>query len=103
MAGKKDGSAKKIAGERVDILFSHAVRADPVLAKRYVFLAREIAMRQRMRLPRRYRRKFCRVCGSYFVPGDNFRVRISNGNVIYTCLDCGAVRRFPLRQGAEAL
>lgn len=99
MAGKKDPSVKKIAGERIEILFSRAyeVRDDPKLAARYVFLAREIAMRQRIRLPKSYRRMFCRTCGSYFVPGDNLRVRIARGKVVYTCGVCGAVRRYPIR------
>lgn len=98
MAGKKDPSAKKIAGERIEILFSraHEVRDDPELAKRYVYLAREIAMRQRMRLPKSCRRKFCRSCGSYFVPGENLRVRVLRGKVIYTCGVCGAVKRYPI-------
>ena len=92
-------SPKKIALERIEILFAQAYRNrdDPALANRYVFLAREIAMRQRLRMPREFRRLFCPVCHAYFVAGKNFRVRIQHSKVICTCGVCGAVTRYPLR------
>lgn len=95
---RKGPTAKEIALERIVILFDQAYqnRADPVLADRYVALAREIAMRRRLRMPREYRRSFCPVCHTYFVPGENHHVRIQHGKVISTCKICGAVTRFPL-------
>ncbi|HJK77438.1 MAG TPA: ribonuclease P [Methanocorpusculum sp.] len=99
MAQHKKGPAPRtIALERIEILFDQAYRnrSDPALADRYVALAREIAMRHRMRIPRKFRRAFCPVCHVYIVPGDNFRVRIQHGKVISTCRICGTVIRYPL-------
>ncbi|MCZ0862031.1 ribonuclease P protein component 4 [Methanocorpusculum vombati] len=69
---RKGPTAKEIALERIAILFDQAYqnRADPVLADRYVAPAREIAMRRRLRMPREYRRFFCPVCHTCFVPGE---------------------------------
>lgn len=98
-SGKKDHSTSKISRERIEILFHEAYlhRDDPTLSKRYVFLARELAMRQRLTLPKKYRRMFCKTCGAYFIPGENLRVRVSRGKVVYTCEVCGAVKRFPIK------
>ncbi len=98
MAQHKGPSPKKIASERIEILFDQAYRNrfDPERASRYVSLAREIAMRQRLRMPKEYRRSFCPGCRTYFVPGKNLRVRIQHGKVIYTCGVCGLVTRYPL-------
>lgn len=99
MAQRRKGpTAKEIALERIEILFDQAYqnRAEPVLADRYVALAREIAMRRRLRMPKKYRRAFCPVCHAYFVPGENIRIRIQHGKVIVTCKVCGAITRIPL-------
>ncbi|HJJ89332.1 MAG TPA: ribonuclease P [Methanocorpusculum sp.] len=89
---------KEIAIERISILFSQAYinRANPTLARRYVILAREIAMRRCIRIPKVYRRSFCPVCYTYFVSGENHRVRIQHGKVISTCRICGVIIRYPL-------
>ena len=97
-AGSSD--LTKIARERIRILFQRAeevVSNDPELANRYVFLARRIAMRHRIRIPRDLRRRFCRYCYAYLVPGMNARARIHRGKVVVTCRICGRQRRYPLR------
>jgi ribonuclease P protein subunit RPR2 len=96
---RKNPIAKEIALERIEILFDQAYknRANPAFSNRYVMLAREIAMRRRLRMPRVYRRFFCPVCHVYFVPGDNLSVRVQHGKVISTCKTCGAVIRIPIK------
>ena len=96
---KKNPAATGIALDRLEILFTQAPmnRDIPDLAYRYVALAREIAMRRRLRMPRKFRHSFCPACHAYFVPGENIRVRIRHGKVISTCKNCGAVIRFPVR------
>ena len=99
MAQRRKGpTAKEIAIERIEILFDQAYqnRTEPILADRYVALAREIAMRRRLRIPKKYRLAFCPVCHTYFVPGENIRTRIQHGKVIATCKVCGAVMRYPV-------
>lgn len=90
---------KKIARERIAILFAQAHDAfatHPDLSDRYVAIARNIAMRQRIRIDRRFRREFCRRCSSFLVPGHSSRVRVRGGNVVVTCLRCRQRRRYPL-------
>ncbi|MCX6767500.1 MAG: ribonuclease P [Candidatus Micrarchaeota archaeon] len=66
---------------------------DKKLSRRYVQLARKIAMRHRIKLGNRL---FCKKCGAVFIPGATVRVRQSPRQkmVLYTCTECGAVRRF---------
>lgn len=63
-------------------------------ARTYVRLARRIAERNRLRLPRRFRRFTCDACDAYLVPGVNARVRLQPGRVVVTC-DCGEIARYP--------
>ena len=64
-------SIRKIALKRIKRLFELAKEMshdDPELAQRYVNIARRIAMRARVRLPREYRRMICRKCKSFIIP-----------------------------------
>ena len=67
-------------------------------ARRYVARARRIAERNRLRLPRRFRRFTCDRCDAYLRPGLNARVRLQDGQVVLTC-DCGEHTRYPYRDG----
>lgn len=100
---EKGVPVKQIARERVQILFRLAKERqdNPVLSARYVSLAREISMRQRLRLSKQQKRSFCRSCGAFFVPGKNLRVRISRGKVVYTCQECGNVVRVPIQKNTQ--
>jgi len=99
----RDTRAKRVAEERIEILFEEAVKTypqNPSQAQRYVDLARRIGMRYRVRLPRGFRRLVCRRCKGFMLPGYSCRVRVrSRGqpHVAITCLSCGAVTRIPLR------
>jgi ribonuclease P protein subunit RPR2 len=88
---------KKIARERIEILFCQAEREfakHPERAQRYVELARKIGMRYRVRLEQA---NFCRQCNAYLKPGVNCRVRLRRNKqaVVVTCLVCGRVSRHP--------
>ncbi len=94
---QKAKTNRKIALERVKILFEQAkkiFKEDPKLAHRYVYLARKISMRFKVRIPRELKRKFCKHCYKYLVPNINCRVRIHNGHVVYYCLECKKYMRF---------
>jgi len=63
---------RDIAAERIVRLFDLAEESfdnDSGLSKRYVFLARKIGMRHRVGLPPHRKRKVCKRCGTYLVPG----------------------------------
>lgn len=87
-----------VARERIDRLRELAAAAtdadEPDRARRYVRRARRIAERNRLSLPRRFRRSTCDACDRYLVPGKNVRVRLQDGHVVYTC-DCGHQARYP--------
>jgi len=90
---------KDIARERVKTLFEQAEEIfseDPKLADRYVKLARKIAMKVNLRMPRGFKRRFCKHCYSYLKHGVNCRVRTQGDNIVYTCLVCKNHMRFPL-------
>ena len=89
---------RRIARERIEILMQRASEvfaSDAALARRYVELARKIAMRYNVRFPRKWKRFFCKGCGSFLVPGVNMRVRCTKQRVVITCLECGRVKRIP--------
>jgi ribonuclease P protein subunit RPR2 len=90
---------KKIAQERIGILFGQARMAfskHPERSNRYVDIARRIAMRQRIRIDREFRRQYCHHCYSFLVPGKNMRVRVHRGNVVVTCSSCNKKTRYRL-------
>lgn len=93
----KKPAIKQISRERIGVLFREAERAfatHPERSNRYVALARKISMRQRIRIDREFRRRFCHHCASYLVPGQNMRVRVHRGNVVVTCLVCNKKTRY---------
>ena len=88
-----------IPEERVDRLHALAKAAagegDTDRAREYVRLARRIAERHRLRLPREFRRFTCDACDAFLVPGANARVRLQPGRVVITCEECGEIARYP--------
>lgn len=91
---------KEIAKERINILFSEAEKVFPqnkALANRYVTLARKIAMKVKIRIPPELKRRFCRYCYKYLLPGVNARVRTRGGKVIISCFECKKFLRIPLK------
>ena len=89
-----------VAAERIDRLDELAREAAAAghedRARNYVRLARRIAERNRLSLPRRFKRFTCDACDAYLVPGANARVRLRDGHVVVTC-DCGTHARYPYR------
>ncbi|RLE51929.1 MAG: ribonuclease P [Candidatus Methanomethylicota archaeon] len=95
---------KDIAVQRIDRLFKLAESvflSSPELANRYVALARRISMRCRVRIPKKWRRRYCHYCGAFLWPGVNCRVRIRSNrmpHVVITCFNCGRQMRFPFKR-----
>ena len=90
---------RAIARQRIHHLFREADRRAMEgrleLANRYVYLARKIAMRYLVRIPKQYRHRFCRKCNSYLLPGKTCRVRLKKHRVVITCYNCGGKKRYP--------
>ena len=74
---------------------------DEALSKRYVSLARKIAMRHRLPLGSK---SFCKKCGVVFIPGKTLRVRVASSKkaVIYECLACHAGKIYPYAKEKNA-
>ncbi len=91
---------KEIAKERVKTLFQQAEEVftrNKSLANRYVTLARKIAMKVKIRIPLELKRKFCKHCYKFMMPGVNARVRTRDGKVIISCLECKKFTRIPVK------
>lgn len=89
-----------MAEQRIERLFELAWKAYPErpgLADRYVDIARRISMRHRVSLPPELKKRVCKKCMSFLVPGENSRVRLDGKNVIVTCLKCGGIKRYPYK------
>ena len=102
---KKPAKQKEIARERIKILFKQAksvFKKDKKLANRYVKLARELAMKFKIRIPSELKRQFCKHCYSYLMPSKNVRVRTRKGKVVYYCLECKKYMRFPYLREKKA-
>lgn len=94
---KQKNKNKSIAQERIEILFKEAAEVfnkDKNLANRYVGLAREIAMKYKVKLSKEQKRQLCNKCHSFLVPGKNLMVRARKGKIVYHCLECKHMMRF---------
>jgi len=101
---KNKDLSKKIAEERMILLFELAeqnFKTHPDRTQRYVSLARLIGMRYRVRLTRDQKRRICKHCYHYLVPGNNCRVRLKGGIVLKTCFVCGKQSRYPYSESFE--
>ncbi len=103
---KKPSEQREIALSRIKKLFNLADKVvneykegdldfGKKLANRYVEIARRISMKYKVRIPSELKRRFCKKCHSFLIPGLNVRVRIQGNKVVYTCLECGNIMRFP--------
>ena len=60
----------------------------PELANKYAKKSRRISLKYKIKLPLKLKRRICKNCHSYLVPGKNLRVRTHKGHVVYYCLEC---------------
>ena len=92
---------RETALERVQVLFKQAQEVfsrNKNLANRYVVLARKIAMKVKMRMPRDIKHRYCKHCYSFLVPGVNARIRTRQGKVVISCFECKKFMRIPLKR-----
>lgn len=92
-------ATKKIAQERIEILLTLAdgiYSEDPELGQRYGDLARKIVMKARIRMPEKWRIRFCRKCKKFLYPGITTHVRIkssASSRVVYYCDICNVGKK----------
>lgn len=106
MVKRKRGEERKIATERINILFSladkYALEGKIQRANRYAQLAWKIGMRYNVSVPGYLKKRYCRGCGSYLRPGVNSRVRLTGDRITMTCQNCGRSYRYPFLRERRA-
>ena len=91
---------RDIAQQQIQRLFELAdviSETRPELSDRYIHLAKQIGMRHRVRIPSHLKRRMCKHCGKYLVPGRTCRVRLNCARVVITCHACGKQIRYPYK------
>ena len=97
---KKPEQHIKIAKNRIKVLFQFAkesFRGNSSLSDKYVKMARRIAMKYKIRFGPQFKKRICKHCHKYLVPGVNCRVRIHKHRLIYYCLGCKHYMRHPIK------
>lgn len=93
---------KKIAKNRINKLFvmaEHCALSGKInLADRYVEIARKLSMKYLVRMPKQFKRRFCKHCCSYLLPDATCRVRIHHGKLVIYCYKCKKYTRIPLKK-----
>ena len=95
---KKPSKHREIALERINILFAEAdtmFKEDSKLSDKYVKLARKISMKYKVKIPSELKKRYCKHCYSFLKQSKNCKVRLKEGKVLYHCLVCGKIMRFP--------
>lgn len=87
-----------IASERMNILFNLAEESfhkNPQRSDRYTEMARNIATKYNIRMPRIWKRRFCKNCNKFLKPGNNCKIRLRDSCVTIKCLECGNIVNIP--------
>lgn len=93
-----------IAHKRIEELFKQAEKIyleEPDYADKYVHLARKMAMKYKVRIRPELQKRFCKHCYKYLVPGNNCRVRLQDGKLVYYCRICRKHMRFPYHKKSQ--
>ncbi len=83
---------ESVVRERIGKLLALArefLDEDEAASKRFVQIARRLAMRHREKLGSRL---FCKKCNTVFVQGKTVKSRVQGGKVAWTCIRCGEKR-----------
>jgi ribonuclease P protein subunit RPR2 len=96
---KQKEEHRKIALERIKTLFKEAkstFKKDSKLSDRYMFLARKMSMKYKVRFTSVQKRQFCKKCYAFLVPSKTCRVRVYKGMIRYNCLKCKNIQRIKI-------
>jgi len=88
----------KIARERIDILLrlaEESFETHPQRSHRYVQMARNIATKYNIRMPRIWKRRVCKNCYKFLKPGINCQIRLRDSSVVIKCFECGNLMKIP--------
>ena len=91
-------AVRESALSKINSLFSDAAAAfkeNPKLSDRKVRIALRTAQRARIAVPAAFKKRFCKYCSAYWMPGSTVRVRLQKQKVVYYCLACRHYSRHP--------
>jgi len=95
-----------IAKRRIIQLFimaeKMALLGDINIANRYVEIARKISMRFKITIPKEFKRRICKNCYKYLLPGFNCRIRIYRSKLIIYCDNCKKYTRIPIKNDRQS-
>ena len=89
------GTVRKIAAERIEILYGAAVRAfpkDKELSRGYIRTLEEIGRHYKVRIPKEIAARICKHCSAPLIDGLNSQIRViaREKRIIYRCKTCGS-------------
>ena len=96
----KPSKQVEIARKRIRFLFREAegvFKDNSKQADKYVKTARKLSMKFKIKLTSQLKRKFCKHCHIFLMPGINARVRVHKHRVIYYCSKCKNFTRFLIK------
>ncbi|MDE1866011.1 MAG: hypothetical protein KGH94_05245 [Candidatus Micrarchaeota archaeon] len=99
------GAIRKIASERIEILYNTAVKvysSDQGLAGEYIRLLLEIGRHYKVKIPKEMAARICKKCQLPLVEGGNLEIRVlaKQRRRIYRCKSCGSVNSLAFRKGS---
>ena len=88
--GTRKEQQKQALTEIIDILgkAKESFAEKPELSHKYAKKARRTALKYKLNLPLSVKRRICKRCHAFLVPGKNLRVRATRGHITYYCLEC---------------
>jgi ribonuclease P protein subunit RPR2 len=98
---KKPKWMRNIAKERMDILFTLAMKEFPKNSSRshrYVEIARDISKKYKAKIPQKWSRSYCKNCYKFLFPGKNSNVRLISSEVHIKCHECDNVMIVPYKK-----
>jgi len=87
---------KVVALNRINFFIDNALliaKTDLLLAQRYGDIARDLMLKNNIRLPYIKKRFFCKGCKKLIVPGINSKIRIKNKIILTICMECSHIYR----------
>ena len=93
---KKRGEEQQAALDRIKILFSLAsqeFKKYPERSHRYAKMINDLIKKVRVRPNKNIRNFICKECGHFLMPGKNLSIKSDQEFMIYTCLDCGNIKK----------
>ncbi len=94
---KRREDEQSAALDKIELLFKLACQEypkSPERAHRYAKMINDIIKKTRVRPSGKVRHFICSDCCHLLVPGHNLSVKSDDGAMIYTCKDCGNIKKY---------